>query len=209
MNLGKSFYELAFQKSPIFLTDGIASFVPGNILPIIAITESVNFAQNVLSGNLNINFDDFYANFYPLPGSKLHNLQIGTYPFANQKVAANAIIAQPLNISMRMNCTPRKPGGMITRTMTATALKNALDNHNFRGGSYTILTPSFMYTGCVMTGFTDITSGESKHQQTDWQLDFIQPLIATNEAQVFQNSLMKKLTGGLPSGVLWSGVPGL
>lgn len=209
MSLGQSFYKLAFEKSPIFLNDGIASFVPGNTLPIIAITESVNFAQNVLTGNLSLNPDDFYATFYPMPGAKLHNNQIGNYPFANQKVAANAIIAQPLNISMRMNCTPRRPGGMITRTMTATALKNALDNHNFRGGTYTVLTPSFMYTGCILTGFTDITTGESKHQQTDWQLDFVQPLIASNEASIFHNSLIDKLDKGLPTGVLWSGVPGV
>lgn len=209
MSLGQSIYKLAFEKSPIFLTDGIASFIPGNILPLIAITESVNIINDVLTGALNVNPDDFYATFYPLPGTKLHNNQIGVYPFANQKVAANAIIAQPLNISMRMNCTPRTSGAMITRTLTATALKNALDNHNFRGGSYIVATPSFLYTGCVMTGFTDITSGESKHQQTDWQLDFIQPLIASNEAQTFNSALINKLTNGLPAGVLWSGVPGL
>jgi hypothetical protein len=175
-------------------------------LPLIAITQAGEFASGVLAGNISTNLDDFYATFYPMPGAKLHNNQIGTYPFANQKVAANAIIAQPLNISLRMNCTPRLRGAMVTRIMIATALKNALDNHNFRGGSYNILTPSFFYSGCIMTGFTDITSGESKHQQTDWQLDFVQPLISENEAALYQNALMQKITAVVPTGVLWSGV---
>ena len=209
MNLGKSLFQLAYEKSPIFLNDGIASFVPGKTLPLIAITQAGNFAGNLLNGNLNLNFDDFYASFKPMAGATLHNNQIGSYPFANQKVAANAIIAQPLNISLLMNCSARLRGGMVSKVMTATALKNALDNHNFRGGTYTVLTPSFMYTGCIMTSFKDVTSGESKQMQTDWQIDFVQPLITQQDATTFENALMQKITGGLPAGVLWSGVPGL
>jgi hypothetical protein len=205
MNIGSAAYELAFVKSPIFLNGGIAENMPNQTIPLIAITEAGNMAGGALAGSISTRMDDFFANFFPLSGAKLHNNQIGTYPFANQKVAANAIIAQPLNISMRMNCTPRGRGGMVTRTMTATALKNALDNHNFRGGTYSVLTPSFLYTGCILTGFTDITSGESKHQQTDWQLDFAQPLISQNEAEFFQNALMQKMELGVKIGVLWSG----
>jgi len=206
MNLGNSIYKLAFEKSPIFLTDGIASFVPGKILPLIAITEALNFQSGILNGKINLNLDDFFATFYPLPGATLHNNQIGSYPFANQKTAANAIIAQPLNISMRMNCTPRLKGAMVTRTLTAIALKTALDNHNFNGGSYTVVTPSFVYSGCIMTGFKDITSGESKHQQTDWQIDFIQPLINLAEAETKMNALLQKMTNGAKSGTTWDGV---
>ena len=205
MNIGSAAYTLAFVKSPIFLNGGIADNMPNQTIPLIAITEAGSMASGILAGSVSARMDDFFANFFPLPGAKLHNNQIGTYPFANQKVAANAIIAQPLNISMRMNCTPRGRGAMVTRTMTATALKNALDNHNFRGGTYSVLTPSFFYAGCILTGFTDITSGESKHQQTDWQLDFVQPLISQNEAEFFQNALMSKMELGVKTGVLWSG----
>jgi len=217
MNLGKSIYQLAYEKSPIFLTDGIAEYVPGKILPLIAITQAaspIGTIQSggplgdVLSGNLGVNFDDFYATFKPMAGATLHSNQIGSYPFANQRTAANAIIAQPLQISMHMNCSPRLAGGMVSKLMTATALKNALDNHNFRGGSYTIATPSFLYQGCIMTSFKDITSGESKHVQTDWQIDFVQPLLSQKEANLYQNALMSKITSGLPAGVLWSGIPG-
>jgi hypothetical protein len=206
MNTGKSLYQLAYEKSPIFLVDGIASLIPGNVLPLIAITQAGAIATGLLTGGISAKLDDFFATFAPIPGATLVSNQIGSYPFANQKTAANAIIAQPLTISMKMNITPRLQGAMITRIMIATALKNALDNHNFRGGSYNVLTPTFFYQGCIMTGFKDITSGESKHAQSDWQLDFIQPLISTNEATTYQNALMQKITNGVPSGVLWSGI---
>lgn len=207
-NTGLSVYELAYVKSPIFLVNGIASSVPGKILPLIAITESSNLVSGVLSGNITIDTADFYANFFPMPGATLHNNQIAKYPFANQTVAANAIVAQPINISMRMNCTPRLPGAMVSRIMTATALKNALDNHNFLGGTYSVLTPSFLYQNCIMLRMSDITSGESKHQQTDWQIDFEQPLLNINQAEYINNSLMDKIARRLPTAGLWSGVPG-
>jgi hypothetical protein len=225
MNIGKSAYELAYVKSPIFLNDGLASGLPGKVLPLIAITEAASFVAGLLAGqaltraadlaaglltaNMKLGLDDFYATFWPLPGSTLHKNQIASYPFANQAVAANAIISQPLNISMRMNCTPRLPGAMVSRIMTATALKNALDNHNFSGGTYSVLTPSFFYIGCILKEMKDITSGDSKHPQTDWQLDFEQPLLSLNVAKYFQGALMSKLTGGVVTGTLWSGVPGL
>ncbi len=198
MNIGSAAYKLAYEKSPIFLVDGLASFVPGKVLPLVAITQAADMTGSILSGSIPTNLDDFWATFWPMPGAKLHNNQIGMYPFANQKTAANAIIAQPLNISMRMNCTPRLRGGMVTRTMTATALKAALDNHNFRGGTYIVVTPSFVYEGCILTGMTDITTGESKHQQTDWQLDFIQPLISTAEATFAENLQTARITNKVP-----------
>lgn len=197
MSIVSQAYKLAYEKSPIFLTDGIASFVPGNILPLIAITEAVSLATSAIAGNISLNLDDFYATFWPLPGSTLHENQIGNYPFANQQVAANAIITQPLRVSMRMNCTPRLQGAMVSRIMTATALKLALDNHNLSGGTYSVLTPSYLYQGCILTSFKDITSGDSKHQQTDWQLDFVQPLLSLSAAESVQNSTISKFTNGL------------
>ena len=86
---------------------------------------------------------------------------------------------------------------MVSRIMTATALKLALDNHNLSGGTYSVLTPSYLYQGCILTSFKDITSGDSKHQQTDWQLDFVQPLLSLSAAESVQNSTMSKFTNGL------------
>lgn len=196
-NLGASIYELAYVKSPIFLVDGIASFAPGGVLPLISITQAGDIALGVNQGKIQTAMQDFFANFFPLPGSELVNLQIGSYPFANQKTAANAVIFQALSIPMRMNITPRLPGGMSARIGIMSALKFALDKHNSLGGSYNVLTPTYFYTGCILSKMRDITTGESKHQQTDWQLDFIQPLIDTSDALSVQNSLFQKMTAGV------------
>jgi len=200
-------YKLAFEKSPIFLTGGIATYVTGGVLPIIAITQGMNILTGGLSAITNL--DSFWASFFPLPGAQLQNNSIGHYPFANQVVAANSIIVQPLTVSMRMNCSIRNGGGMITKIMTSTALKIALDNHKLQGGTFTVLTPSFLYQNCILTQMKDITTGESRQYQTDWQLDFEQPLVTMTQAQYYQNSVMNAATSGVPSptGISWSGIP--
>lgn len=209
MNIGTAIYQLAYQKSPIFLVDGIAASLPGHIMPIIAITQSANFNSGLLSGNISLNTDSFYANFEPIQGATLHNNQIAKYPFANQQTAANSIISQPLNVSMKMITPLNTTGAMVAQIMTSTALKNALENHNLRGGTYTVLTPSFLYQGCIMTGFKDISSGESKKKQMEWQIDFEQPLLSEKQAVLIEGALFQKLTGGVKTGISWSGIPGL
>jgi len=39
-SVGQSIYQVAYEISPIILSNGIATSVPGNLLPIIAITEA-------------------------------------------------------------------------------------------------------------------------------------------------------------------------
>lgn len=204
MSLGRIGYQLAYQISPIFLVDGIAStYGAGGLLPIVALTQIVSTAQQVINtategkaGGI-LNPDNFFAHFNPIAGGTLHNNQIGQYPFANQKVAANAIIAQPLNISMRMTCHPKIKGGAITQLLSGAGIKMALDNHNFSGGTYHVLTPHFLYMNCIMTGMKDITSGSSEFPQVEWQLDFMQPLVTQIDATDALNSLAKKLQSGV------------
>src|SRR5690242_11026591 len=98
------------------LVDGIASAIPGQMLPIISITEAINFTAGLLSGGAGTdlsdpNLDNFFANFEPIPGARLISQQVGHYPFANQAVAANAVIPQPLPVSLLMKCPARPPGG--------------------------------------------------------------------------------------------------
>jgi len=193
MNTGLLAYKLAFEKSPIFLTDGLASKAPENTIPLISITQAADMVRTGLGGSIISKLDDFFATFWPMPGAKLISAQLGKYPFANQKTAANALIVQALSFSMRMNVTPKTLGSMVSRTMTMTALKAALDAHMRLGGTFTVLTPSYMYTGCVLLDMKDITTGESKHQQTDWQLEFEQPLLSTTEATQTMNRLMQLL----------------
>jgi hypothetical protein len=207
-NAARSAYDIAFQVSPIILTGGIVANTNGSALPIIALTGQVaSFAQGALTGGLSL--DDFYARFLPLPGSTVISNAIGMYPFANQDVAANAIIRQPLNISLQMIAPVKDAGGYFTKLAIFTALQQSLQSHNAAGGTYSIATPSYIYTACIMTGMTDITSGETKQQQVAWQLDFVQPLVTQQQAQSSYSGLMSKLAGGQQAGSSWSGLSGV
>ena len=207
-SFGIAAYKLAFQLSPIVLVGGIAQLV-GGMLPIISITESVHFATGLLSGTDNLELDNFFAHFEPAQGSTLVDNQIGTYPFANQAVAGNAIIRQPLQLSMIMKCPPRDAFGVASKLATMMALKAALDQHHMLGGTYTVVTPSYFYTNGIMVGMRDVSSGESKNPQSAWQLDFQFPLLTLEQVQSVQNSLMSRLTSGsyINGTPAWSGLP--
>ena len=199
-------YDLAFQVSPIILVNGIATSTLGQMLPIVALTGQVaSLAQGVLTSGLSP--DAFFAKFLPIPGSTLIANTIGTYPFANQQVAANAIVQQPLNISLQMIVPVKDAGGYLTKLATLTSLQRSLNNHNNSGGLYHIATPAYIYTNCLMTAMTDITSGETKQKQIMYQLDFVQPLVTQAQATNAQNSLMSNLSGGKQQiNSLWSSI---
>jgi hypothetical protein len=195
---GMAVFKMAFQLSPIILTNGIANLIPGGMLPIVLITEALNFVDTLLTGNLSSleNLDSFFANFHPLPGSTLISQAIGKYPLANQQVAANAIIVKPLTISVRMICPVQEEAGYFLKLATMMTLQSALSTHNVSGGTYTILTPSFPYTNCVFLQMTDVSSAESKQAQNAYQMDFEQPLLTLQSIQQAQNNLMSQITAG-------------
>lgn len=210
-NVARSIFQLAYEVTPIFLTNGVAENIPGQMLPIVAITEAASFAGNLLEGNGVPNLDQFVARFRPLPGSTLIDNEIGDYPFANQAVAANAIITKPLRLSMLMNSPANQGGGYVAKLITFTALKAVLDQHNQSGGTYTILTPSYIYTNCILTNMVDVSRPDSQQPQNAWQFEFVKPLLTANEAQSVMNSLMSRTEAQLPivsqSGFIgWSGV---
>lgn len=189
-------YQLSFQVSPIILTGGVASAIPGGMLPIISITEAVNFVGGLLSGASPTSLDDFFASYRPLPGSTLIDNQIGNYPFANQAVAANAIIAQPLTLSMLMTCPVRQQGGYATKLATMIALKATLTQHAASGGTYTVATPVCYYDNLILLRVTDVSGDQSKQAQMAFRWDFVQPLLTLAAADAAQNSMMSKLTAG-------------
>lgn len=210
-NVARSIFQLAYEISPIFLTNGVAQNIPGQMLPIVAITEAASFAGNVLEGNGAPDLNQFIARFRSLPGSTLIDNEIGDYPFANQAVAANAIIAKPLRLSMLMNSPANQGGGYVAKLITFTALKATLDEHNQSGGTYTILTPSYIYTNCIITSMVDVSRPDSQQPQNAWQFEFVKPLLTDSEATSVLNSLMSKMDAQLPvasqSGAIgWSGV---
>lgn len=177
-NIGKSIYQTAYEISPIILSGGLADLIPGKLLPIVAITQAANFGFNLLSGNNPLDLNNFFGHFRPLPGATLVDNDVAMYPFANQSYAANAIIAKPLRISMLMNCPANVQGGYVSKLITFSALKAALDKHNQAGGTYTIATPSYVYIGCLLTNLVDVSRPDSQQPQNAWQFEFMQPLTA-------------------------------
>jgi hypothetical protein len=175
-------YDLAFQISPIVLQGGIAASAPGGIMPIVNIT--------------NLRTSAVFARYLPLPGSTIIANQVPTYSLANQQVAANAIVAQPLTLSMRMIAPVNTEGGYLTKLPLFQAFQSALASHNAQGGTYAIATPAFVYNAMLMLGMTDISEGESMQQQIEWQLDFTAPVLTFAGVQASQNVLMGQITAG-------------
>lgn len=143
-----------------------------------------------------MSLDDYFGQFEPAAGASLISQEIGHYPFANQAVAANAVIAQPLRISMIMICPARTAGGYAAKQSVMTGLQNSLANHNSLGGTYSVMTMSYIYTNCLLTNLEDVTAGDSNQFQAKWRFDFEQPLLTLQQAQAAQNALMAKLGSG-------------
>jgi hypothetical protein len=198
---GLAAWKIAFQASPIVLTNGLFNSFPGKMFPIMAITEALNLPLGALSSPSNIGLDSFFANYQPMPGSTLVDQQIAAYPFANAQVAANSVIAQPLQISMLMVCPVQNAFGYWERLAVIMALKAVLDRHNQAGGTYIVATPSYIYTNCVMLSMRDASTALTKQPQNAWQLDFIRPLITLDDAQEAQNGLFSSISAGLEIGV--------
>lgn len=197
-------YDLAFQISPIILKGGL--FADAGMMPIVALTgQLASLTQGILSGGINEN--DFYARFVPLSGATVINNAVGMYPYANQQVAGNAIVNQPLTISMLMIAPVKDTGGYLTKLAIFTALRNSLKSHQDAGGTFNVATPSFIFNDCLLVGMIDVTHGDSKQQQIMWQLDFIKPLITLADASIAYNGLINILVGGKQtSSSSWSGV---
>lgn len=199
--------QLSMQLSPILLTNGIAQLIPGGMLPIIALTEALNFTGGLLSGAEGLSLDSCFANFDPLPGSTLISNQYGTYPFANNAVAANAVIQQPLNISLKMTCPARAGGGGFAgKLATMVALQAALKLHTNKGGTYTVVTPAAFYTDCLLLDLKESGAGQSSQPQSIYVWDFYAPLLTEEQAIVSMNGMMSKIDASLPSTGALSGI---
>jgi hypothetical protein len=141
-----------------------------------------------------------------LPGGTLVSQAIAKYPFANQWVAANATIREPLTISVIMDAPMRGPNAWAMKAMIMTSLQATLSNHNNNGGTYTVVTPAFMYTNLIMTALTDNSRGNNSLPQNAWRFDFEKPLVTLADLQGAQNQLMNNLTNGTQTGPNQSGI---
>lgn len=207
-SIGRQVFQLGYQASPIILSGNslVTQLMPSGLLPIIALTQGISFVQGLLHQTTPTDLNKFFANFSPLPGATLIENEVGTYPFANQAIAANAIIAQPRHVSLKMDCPVQAPGTYLTKLATLTALRATLDLHSTSGGTYIVATPGQIYPNCLLTRIADITSGAGHQVQVTWQFDFMQPLLTFSQAEGAQNTLMGQLTGGLFTDGGWSGI---
>ena len=208
MNLVRNSFKLAFEISPILLCDGLAASIPGGVLPIAVITEGIGIANGLLLGN-GFNLDQLSTRFYPSAGTTLVVQDVAQYPFLNQATAANAVIQKPNRVVMEMKRPASTTnGGYVSKGLTFMALKTALDKHNQLGGTYTVLTPAFIYTGCLLQTFTDVSgfSDQNKQVQHTWSLEFIQPLLYVSQLDSVMNGLMKKISSGVKpdKGLAWT-----
>ncbi len=203
----RSIFQLGFQASPIVLTGGVAAGVPGQMLPIMVITEGVSIVAGALSGSFPTSLDQLFAQFTVIPNATLISQVIAHYPLANQAVASNAVITQPLKVSVRMDCPANSNGAYVTKIATLTALQAVLSAHNASGGLYTVVTPSLIYTNCLLENLSDISSSESRQVQYQWQFDFEQPLVTLQAAQQAYSGLLNKISSGtqMSSTPSWSG----
>jgi hypothetical protein len=192
-------YQLSFQVCPIILSGGVAINTSSGMLPIATLFSSGD-GTNSLGLPFNINdLDDAFGAFNVLPGGTLVSQQIAKYPFANQSVAANATIREPLTISLIMDSPMRGVSAFPYKQMIFSALKATLDDHNNKGGTYIVYTPAYMYTDLIMTSMTDNSRSNNSLPQNAWRFDFEKPLVALADLQGAQNQLMSKISNGNPT----------
>lgn len=191
---GLAQFKVTYELSPIIFVGGIASNVTGGMIPIISITDSANYDLGLLSSSTDVVLDDFFAYYRPLPGATLEENEYGQYPFGNQTIAANAVIVQPLKVSLLMMCPARIDGDYVDKINIFTALKSTIDNHVNLGGLFNVATPSYIYTNCLLNRLQSVDPGGTEQVQYAWQWDFFQPLVTLAGAQAAQNTQMAKIS---------------
>jgi hypothetical protein len=195
--------QLSYQVCPIILTGGSAEQIPGGMLPMLSLF--VSGETDALGMPDILTLDDSFGAFNVLPGGTLVSQQIAKYPFANQWVAANAVVKDVLTVSVIMDAPMRGPNAWQVKQTVFTGLKATLDRHNNKGGTYTVATPAYMYENMVMISMTDNSRGNNSLPQNAWRFDFEKPLVTISDLQGAQNLWMQKATNGVPVGANLSG----
>lgn len=197
MGFTREMYKLGFEISPVILCGGIAQAIPGGLLPIVALTQSASFVTGLLGGAISLtDLDKYFCHWRPAPGSTMVDYEIASYPFANQVVAANALLAQPLRVSLVMEAPVNENTGAMTKLVTMSALQSVLQAHSNLGGTFIVATPSVIYSNCILRVVRDITSGNDPLPQRSWIWDFEQPLITDNGAEQAVNNFLNKIGAG-------------
>jgi hypothetical protein len=188
-NAARVAYDLAYQTSPIIFNGGLFASALGGMAPILTALGSL---VNDVTGSDTAPT----VKFVPIPGGTAISNTAATYPFANRFVAGNAVIRNPKNISLLMIAPVNSTGGYLLKQALFMALQGTFEAHTAAGGTYHVMTPSYPYFDCIMTGMTDVTSGEGYQQQAQWQIDFVQPLVTQQQAQTAFNGMLSMISGG-------------
>lgn len=220
-------YQLAYQVSPLYLTGGVAQNQPNAIQPFLAYVMPGAFTVSGPSltigatGGTTVlynpsaeqtyktsDLDNAFGAFSVIPGGTLNKNTVAKYPFASSFTAANAIIREPLNLSLIWDTPMRGAGAWDIKLATMTSIKQLFDNHSNLGGTFTVATPSYVYTNLILTGLTDNSRGSSPLPQNAWRFDFEHPLVVQAELQQAYNlsQSLLKLSNGLPTTGALSGI---
>jgi hypothetical protein len=194
---GLTAWQLLFEYSPIILVGGITDLFPGFMVPIIALTEAINFPLGLLGGGAGPSLDRMFAKYQVLHGTTLLAQETAKYPFANSTVAANAVVKQPTEVSVIMICPAQTHFSMYSKLAIMEAFTSILDRHNQSGGTYTIATPSQIFTNCVFRTMVDVSSGDTKQVQHAWQLVFEKPLLTLSDAEQVLNGFASQIERGV------------
>jgi hypothetical protein len=213
-------YKLAYQVTPIWLT-GAPVTTSGGMLPLAALTDPDLYraavgtlAEDLLNAgagyayerdSVSIDLDNAFGFFTIMPQGTLIQQSPAQYPFANQKVASNATIFEPLTVSLLWDVPMKTPGAWSKKFATITNLQARLTFHNNNGGTYAVVTPSGIYTDLILTGLTDASRGTGPMPQNAWKWDFQKPMVRISDLIAAQSVMMAKLTKGLQTDGSWSG----
>jgi len=199
-SFGQTAFSAVYEIAPIWLQGGLANLL-GGYAPVTLLTEMFDIPG--------IENGEFFAHFKPLPGGSLAKWDVATYPFANFATAANAVVQQPLDVSMLMVCPAQTHGGYTLKQAILTALQLGIQTHISTGGTFTVITPAYTYFNCLLTSLRDITPASDKQVQYMYQWDFVQPLITQSAAESIQGTLMNAVSNGLPTTTNWTNPLGL
>lgn len=197
MAFTRELYKLGFEISPVILCDGVAQSIPGGMLPIVALTQSASYVSGLLGGAIELtDMDKYFCHWKAAQGGTMIDYDIGRYPFANQAVAANALLSQPLRVPLLMDAPVNENTGAMTKLVSLSSLQMVLQAHANLGGTFIVATPSLIYNNCILRTVRDVTGSNEPLPQRQWLWEFEQPLISETSAEQAVNNYLNKIDNG-------------
>ncbi|AQQ46761.1 hypothetical protein KDW67_33980 [Burkholderia cenocepacia] len=200
MSLTRGAWKALYETNPILLTGGVA----GNLGVPLPLGSLLSMATSGMSSILSLlgagggtgpSLNEI--SFVPGAGTALYQAQNPMYPTADMQTAANASILLPTQVTMTMIMPAQGVGGYEVKSAALAALKSILEQHQQRGGSFTVVHPAYVYTGCLLNQLVDQTS-RTKNVATEWLWIFDRPLVAEESALgSVLNGTMQAITNGV------------